>query len=95
MELKNLFVFLAPDNKYYIGYGEDLYGLDKYSIQYISQIYDDVEFNKLLYCEYNAKHYCNQLGYEMVYFETKELADKFLDWIESRLLARKLNGDFE
>jgi len=35
------------------------------------------------------------LGYEIVYFETKELADKFLDWIELRLLARKLSGDFE
>lgn len=87
-----IFVKLDLKNRYCIGWDEDIFPLDNDIIMHICGI--DKPSMEKIYFEYNAKSYIDTVGEDVIYFDHEYEINKFLEWIESRLLARKLRGEF-
>lgn len=87
-----IFVKCDSKNRYCIGWDEDIFPLDNIIIMYICGI--DKSAMEKIYFEYNAKSYVDTWGDDIIYFDREYEVNKFLEWMESRLLARKLRGEF-
>lgn len=88
----NIKIFVSYDklNRYHIGWDEDMFPLDDFLIRFLCHV-DGIEL-KNIYNEYNAKSYCD-MGDDIIYFEDQLQANKFLEWMESKILLRILNGE--